>query len=66
MLQSGKEVPVKVNGEYDVKIEAVGAKGDGIAKVQGFTLFIKDAEINSFVRVRVSKLMSTFGFADII
>ena len=32
--------PVKVGEELDVKIEAVGEKGDGIAKVKGFVLFV--------------------------
>ncbi|MBI2656237.1 hypothetical protein HYX03_00680 [Candidatus Woesearchaeota archaeon] len=30
--------PVKVGDELDVKIEAVGEKGDGIAKKDGFVL----------------------------
>ncbi|MFH0868366.1 MAG: TRAM domain-containing protein, partial [Candidatus Woesearchaeota archaeon] len=32
--------PVKVGDEIDVKIEAVGEKGDGIAKKDGFVLFV--------------------------
>ncbi|MBI2129647.1 TRAM domain-containing protein, partial [Candidatus Woesearchaeota archaeon] len=32
--------PVKVGDELDVKIEAVGEKGDGIAKKNGFVLFV--------------------------
>ena len=31
-------VPVNVGDEIDVKIEAVGEKGDGVAKVKGFVL----------------------------
>ena len=32
--------PVRVGEEVDVKIEAVGEKGDGIARVKGFVLFV--------------------------
>ena len=32
--------PVNVGDELDVKIEAVGEKGDGIAKKEGFVLFL--------------------------
>ena len=36
----GGTAPVNVGDELDVKIEAVGEKGDGIAKKDGFVLFI--------------------------
>ena len=36
----GGFVPVNVGDEIDVKIEAVGEKGDGVAKVKGFVLFV--------------------------
>jgi len=32
--------PVKVGEELDVKIEAVGEKGDGVCKKNGFVLFV--------------------------
>ena len=35
--------PVREGEELDVKIEAVGEKGDGIAKVKGFVLFVPNS-----------------------
>jgi translation initiation factor 2 subunit 2 len=63
---TGAGVPVKVDGEYEVKIEAIGAKGDGVAKIKGFTIFVRDAQVNDEVRIRVSKIMGTFAFAEVI
>ena len=32
-------IPVEENKEYEVLIQAVGGKGDGIARIQGFVVF---------------------------
>ena len=39
--------PVKVGDIVEVKIEAVGEKGDGIAKIKGFVLFIPNCFFHS-------------------
>ncbi|PIN78502.1 deoxyribonuclease, partial [Candidatus Woesearchaeota archaeon CG10_big_fil_rev_8_21_14_0_10_34_8] len=36
----GNTAPVQVGEELDVTIEAVGEKGDGVAKKNGFVLFV--------------------------
>jgi predicted RNA-binding protein with TRAM domain len=56
--------PVKVGDELDVKVEAVGEKGDGIAKKKGFVLFIPDVKLNDEVRIRVTKVLNKVGFAE--
>ena len=58
--------PVRVGEELDVTIEAVGEKGDGIAKKQGFVLFIPGAKEGQNVKVRVTKVLRKVGFAEVI
>lgn len=58
--------PVKVGEELDVTIEAVGEKGDGIAKKQGFVLFVPNTKEGDTVRVRVTRVLHKVGFADVI
>ncbi|MBD3309670.1 TRAM domain-containing protein [Candidatus Woesearchaeota archaeon] len=58
--------PVKVGDELDVKIEAVGEKGDGIAKIEGFVLFIPGVKEGDEVRIRVNKVLRKVGFADVV
>ena len=57
--------PVKVGDELDVKIEAVGEKGDGIAKKDGFVLFVPGAKQGDEVRIRVTRVLQKVGFAEI-
>ncbi len=58
--------PVNVGDELDVKIEAVGEKGDGIAKKDGFVLFVPNTNAGDEVKIRVTKVLRTAGFAEVI
>lgn len=58
--------PVKVGDELDVSIEAVGEKGDGIAKIEGFVLFVPGAKEGKRVRIRVTKVLRNVGFAELV
>lgn len=59
---------VKIPGKNEVisiTIEDIGADGEGIGKVNGFTLFVKDAVVGDELLVRVMKTKKTYGFARI-
>ena len=58
--------PVKEGDEIDVKIEAVGEKGDGIAKKQGFVLFVPKTKAGDEVRIKITKVLKNAGFAEVI
>jgi predicted RNA-binding protein with TRAM domain len=58
--------PVKVGEEIDVTIEAVGEKGDGLAKRNGFVLFVPGVKEGQQVRIRVTKVLRKVGFAEVI
>ncbi len=57
-------VPVNVGDELDVTIEAVGEKGDGIAKKDGFVLFVPNTREGDQIKVRVTKVLRKVGFAE--
>ncbi|WP_255198159.1 23S rRNA (uridine(2552)-2'-O)-methyltransferase [Halorarius litoreus] len=56
--------PVREGDELEVTIEDVGREGDGIAKVDGFTLFVPGTEAGDTVRVRVDDVKPRFAFAE--
>ena len=58
--------PVNVGDELDVTIEAVGEKGDGIAKKNGFVLFVPGVKAGEQVRIRVTKVLRKVGFAEVV
>jgi 23S rRNA (uridine2552-2'-O)-methyltransferase len=55
--------PVREGDELEVEIEDVGSEGDGVAKVEGFTLFVPGTEAGDRVTVRVEQVKERFGFA---
>ena len=61
-----KFAPVKVGDELQVSIEAVGEKGDGIAKKDGFVLFVPNAKQGDNVKIRVTRVLRNVGFAEIV
>ena len=58
--------PVSEGEEYDVTIDAVGEKGDGIARVSGFVLFVPNTNAGERKRVKITKVLAKVGFAEVI
>lgn len=58
--------PVKVGEELEVTIEAVGEKGDGIAKKNGFVLFVPGVKEGQRVKIKVTKVLRKVGFAEVV
>lgn len=48
--------PVKEGDEVELMIEAVGAKGDGIGKIEGFVIFVPNTQTGEKVRVRIAQV----------
>ena len=58
--------PVKVDDELEVTIEAVAAKGDGIAKKDGFVIFVPNAKQGDTVKIKVKEVRSSFATGEIV
>lgn len=54
------------NDTVIVTIEDIGVNGEGIGKVDGYTLFIKDAIIGDVVEARVMKAKKNYGYARLL
>lgn len=56
----------KKNDIVTVTIEDMGKDGEGIGKVDGFTLFIKDAVIGDVVEAKLMKVKKNYGYARLM
>lgn len=54
---------MKKNDLLQIKIEAMGNAGEGIGKIDGYPLFVKDALPGDLAEVRVTKVKKTYAFA---
>jgi len=56
--------PVREGDRLTVEIVDTGSDGDGVAKVEGYTLFVPGVSEGETVDVRVDDVKPTYGFAQ--
>ncbi len=56
----------QIDQEVELRIERLGINGEGVARLDGFTLFVDDALPGELVRARISESRKTFGRAEVI
>jgi predicted RNA-binding protein with TRAM domain len=66
MEGSPQAPPVKVGETYEVSIDAVGGKGDGIGKVKGFVIFVPGVKKGDYLKIRITKVLQNVGFGEAV
>jgi len=61
-----KPAPVKEGGEYEADISELSRRGDGIAKIEGFIIFVSGARVGDHVKFRVTRVAQRFATAEIV
>lgn len=62
-MSKEKKFVCEKNDELELDITDLGSTGEGIGKIDGYTLFVKDALIGDKVRVKVIKTKKNYGYA---
>src|ERR671918_898012 len=62
----GGPKPVESGKEYDVQVTEISRKGDGVARIQGFIVFVKGGRVGQKARVRVTHVGDRFATAETI
>ena len=57
--------PVSEGDVVEVEIDDLGSKGDGIARVEGFVVFVPGGEVGETYDVEVTSVGNKFAFAEI-
>ena len=58
--------PVEVGKEYEVDVTDISRKGDGIARVQGFVVFVGNATVGNKIRIKVTEVADRFAKATLV
>jgi predicted RNA-binding protein with TRAM domain len=61
-----KEKPVKVGEEMDVTVSEISRRGEGVARVQGFVIFIPTAKQGTQAKIRIKEIRPNFATAELI
>ena len=60
------DIPVKKNQEYEVDIIDNGFEGEGIAKIDNYTIFIPGAIKGERIKILIVKVLSSYAYGKII
>jgi len=58
------EKPVKEGEEYDVEIKEVGSRGDGIARVKNFVIFVPNTKKGEKCKIKITQVSRRFAIAE--
>ena len=58
--------PVETGKEYDVQVTETSRQGDGIARVQGFVIFVKNAKVGQKAKIKVTNVGARFATAELV
>ncbi|AWI07203.1 23S rRNA (uracil-5-)-methyltransferase RumA [Clostridium drakei] len=61
-----KNISINKNEEYDMNITGMGYEGEGVGKINDFTVFVPGALLNEKVKVKIVKVNKNFAFAKLI
>ena len=58
--------PVEVGKEYNVSISETSRRGDGIAKIDGFVVFVSGAKQGQNVKIKVTQVSERFASGQVV
>lgn len=59
-------IPVEKNKTYEVFVDALGSGGEGIGRLDGFTVFIEGALPGETVRALMMKVKKSYGYGKLL
>jgi predicted RNA-binding protein with TRAM domain len=59
-------VPIGEDETYNVTIQDIARLGDGIARIEGFLVFVPGTEIGDEIQIKLEKVLPNFAFANIV
>jgi predicted RNA-binding protein with TRAM domain len=61
-----REAPVEIGKQYDVKIEEIARQGDGIARIEGFVVFVPSTQIDDELKIEIKAIKRTCAIGEAV
>jgi predicted RNA-binding protein with TRAM domain len=58
--------PVEVDKEYEARIEDISRQGDGIAKIEGFIIFVPNTKVGDQIKFKVTRVGNRFAIGELV
>jgi predicted RNA-binding protein with TRAM domain len=63
--EQDRNSPVSEGAVHDVAIEGIAREGDGIARIEGFVVFVPGTKVGDHVTIKIERVMRKFAIAAI-
>jgi len=61
-----KRCPVEMGKEYEVDVMETSRQGEGMARIQGFVIYIADAKLGDHVKIKITRIGGMNANAEIV
>lgn len=61
-----KRCPVETGKQYEVDITETTAKGEGIARIEGFVIYVANAKPGDHVIIKITRIGDMTAYAEIV
>lgn len=61
-----KQIPVEKNRDYTVDITGLTSEGAGVAKIEGYTVFVEGALPEERVEIKIVKALTNYGYGKLL
>lgn len=58
--------PVRVGETHEVEITEVSRRGDGVARIKGFVIFVPNTKAGDHVKIRISFVADRFAIGEVV
>jgi predicted RNA-binding protein with TRAM domain len=58
--------PVEEGEEYEADITELSRRGDGIARIQGYVVFVSNVKVGDYVKFKITRIGRTWATAEVI
>ena len=59
-----RDAPVEEGKQYEVDIKEVSRRGDGLARIEGFVVFVPNTKPGDHVKIQVTQVRDRFAIAE--
>ena len=58
--------PVEVGKEYDVEIQEMSRRGEGITRIEGLVVFVPNTKTGDKLRIKITNIGRKFAEAEVV
>jgi predicted RNA-binding protein with TRAM domain len=58
--------PVEVGKEYEIDIQEMSRRGEGVTRIQGLVIFVPNAKTGEHLNIKITRISRRFAEAEVV